>query len=167
MKKFYAGIGSRETPIKLQEEINKIVELLNKHKYILRSGGAVGADIMFEKNTILKEIYLPWKGYNKNESLLFNDNKEGWEMAEKYHPAWHKLTLGAKKMMVRNCYQILGFNLNEPVDFVICWTKDGKASGGTGQALRITKDLNIPIYNLYNQGIYIEIYKKLNTISLF
>lgn len=167
MKKYYAGIGSRETPIKLQTEIDKIVNLLNNHNYILRSGGAVGADSMFEKNAIMKEIFLPWKEYNGNKSLLFNDNIIGWDMAKKYHPAWNNLTHGAKKMMVRNCYQILGYDLNTPVDFVVCWTKGGKLKGGTAMAMRIAMDLNIPIYNLYNDNIYEEIYKKLNTISLF
>lgn len=47
-------------------------------------------------------------------------------------------------------YQVLGYDLKTPSDMVICWTKDGGASGGTGQALRIAKDYNIPIYNLYN-----------------
>lgn len=40
--------------------------------------------------------------------------------------------------------------------FVVCWTSDGKDSGGTGQALRIARDRNIPVYNLYNKGVYEE-----------
>lgn len=50
--------------------------------------------------------------------------------------------------MSRNSYQVLEKDLNTPVEFVLCWTKDGKASGGTGQAMRIAKDKNIPIFNL-------------------
>jgi hypothetical protein len=35
---------------------------------------------------------------------------------------------------------------------VVCWTKDGKSSGGTGQALRIAEYYSIPIFNLKNDG---------------
>jgi hypothetical protein len=34
---------------------------------------------------------------------------------------------------------------------VVCWTSDGKASGGTGQAIRIAKYYEIPTYNLNNK----------------
>ncbi len=165
--KYYAGIGSRETPLALRSLIDKIVEYLNTKDYILRSGGADGADLMFENKTIKKEIFLPWKGYNNSTSLLYLDTKEGWELAEKYHPAWDKLSDGAKKMMVRNGYQVLGFDLNTPVDFVICWTKNGKMMGGTSQALRIAKAYNIPIFNLYHEDAYKQLVNFINPFSLF
>ena len=165
--KYYAGIGSRETPRNLIPTIDKIVELLNDKGYTLRSGAADGADKFFEEKTIKKEIFLPWKGYNNHTSLLYNDTPDGWKLAEKYHPNWNALSDGAKKMMVRNGYQVLGFDLNTPVEFIVCWTRDGKASGGTGQALRIAKDKGITIFNLYNENAYRELYKHLNPFTLF
>jgi len=75
-------------------------------------------------------------------------------MAKKYHPNWNRLSIGAQKLMVRNCMQILGFTGDIPTDFVVCWTKDGKASGGTGQAIRIADDYQIPVYNIYNPKDY-------------
>ena len=54
------------------------------------------------------------------------------------------------RLMARNCYQVLGKDLETPSEFIICWTKDGQATGGTGQALRIAKKNNIPVFNLYN-----------------
>lgn len=165
--KYYAGIGSRETPRNLIPTINKIVDMLNDKGYILRSGAAEGADKFFENNAAQTEIFLPWKGYNGHESLLYKDTKEGWELAEKYHPRWNSLSDGAKKMMVRNGYQVLGFDLKTPVDFIVCWTKNGKMMGGTSQALRIAKDKGIPIFNLYHENTYKELYKHLNPFSLF
>jgi hypothetical protein len=53
--------------------------------------------------------------------------------------------------MTRNSFQVLGPDLQSPVSFVVCWTTGGKISGGTGQALRIAKDLSIPIFNLYDK----------------
>jgi len=163
--KYYAGIGSRETPINLQPLIDKIVNTLSE--YTLRSGGAPGADSMFEKNAINKEIFLPWKNFNNNKSTLFNISSDAFIIARKYHPSYDSLSDGAKKLMARNCYQILGFDLKSPVDFVICWTKDGKNTGGTGQALRIAKDLNIPIFNLYFDDCYKKLINHLNPNSLF
>jgi predicted Rossmann fold nucleotide-binding protein DprA/Smf involved in DNA uptake len=48
--KYYAGIGSRETPLPLKTTISYIANYLNSQGYILRSGGAPGADNMFEKS---------------------------------------------------------------------------------------------------------------------
>jgi hypothetical protein len=59
MHKYYAGIGSRETPEILIPIIDDIVICLNKLNYTLRSGGASGADSFFENKAKLKEIYLP------------------------------------------------------------------------------------------------------------
>jgi hypothetical protein len=146
---YYAGIGSRETPIELKEKIKIIVEHLNQKGYILRSGGAEGADSFFEEFADKKEIYLPWRGFNGNQSLLFNPSTEAFLMAEEYHPNFKMLSYGVKKLMARNCHQVLGQDLKTPVDFIVCWTKNGNINGGTGQALRIAKKLNIPVYNLF------------------
>ncbi len=54
----------------------------------------------------------------------------------------------SKKLHARNCFQILGYDLNSPSEFIICWTKSGKLVGGTAQGLRIAIKYNIKIYNL-------------------
>lgn len=41
----------------------------------------------------------------------------------------------------------MGWDLSTLSDFVICYTKGGKGSGGTGQALRIAKVYNVPIFD--------------------
>ena len=51
MVKYYAGIGSRLTPIELKPTIEYIVNFLEVKNYILRSGGANGADSFFEDGT--------------------------------------------------------------------------------------------------------------------
>ena len=154
---YFAGVGSRETPIELKPIIESIVEILNKKGWILRSGGANGADIMFEFLAERKEIYLPWKGFNNNPSIMFGYTKEAENIARKFHPKFDKLSKGAQACMARNSYQILGSNLDAPVKCVICYTPTGKATGGTGQAIRIAKAYNIPIFNLKNIGVYEEL----------
>jgi len=68
-------------------------------------------------------------------------------MAEKFHPYWHNLSQGARKLQARNNYQVLGWDLNTPSEFIICWTKKGKGQGGAGQAIRIAKAYNIPVFD--------------------
>ena len=158
MIKYYAGIGSRETSPGIEPMIEEISKILNKFGYVLRSGGADGSDYMFEKYFDgEKEIYLPWKGFNKNDSDLYLDNidpdliEKSKEIAKKFHPSWNFLSDGGRKLMIRNTFQILGKDLETPSSFVVCWTPGGKITGGTGQALRIAKSLSIPIFNLYDK----------------
>ena len=147
---FYAGIGSRKTPLGIQEQMTVFARVMNKEGYTLRSGGADGADMAFEKGAGGNcEIYLPWKGFNGNPSPLWPPSPEAFIMGKHYHKGWNNLSEDGKKYHARNCHQILGQDLKTPVEFVACWTKDGKASGGTGQAIRIAMDL----------GIYVEYFK--------
>lgn len=71
-------------------------------------------------------------------------------IAQHFHPAWDRCSQGAQKLHVRNVPQVLGRTLDKPVRFALCWTKDGRASGGTGQALRVAQHLSIPILNLHD-----------------
>jgi len=148
--RYYAGIGSRETPTELIPAIHRIAKRLHDIGFTLRSGGAPGADTFFEQAAgDKKEIFLPWKGFNDNPSPLYQPLPESYKIASKYHPAWHKLKRGARSLMARNSHQVLGPDLDSPIEFVLCWTKDGKATGGTGQALRMAAAMDIPVFNFY------------------
>ena len=137
MRVYYTGIGSRNIPDTYFNLIIAIAEYMAKQGYILRSNGK-------------KEIYLPWKNFNGNKSnLIFDDDIEAINIAKKYHPAYNGLSQGAKRLIARNGYQVLGKDLKTPSKYIICYT-DG--TGGTSQALRIAEDIqiNIPIFNLYH-----------------
>lgn len=148
---YYAGIGSRRTPTKFQTIFYEIGKYLGKKDFCLRSGGAMGADQAFERGCDLvlgnKEIYLPWKNFNASNSGLIVSDPRAFEIAEQFHPNWSNLSSGGRKLQARNSHQILGIDLNNPTNFVVCWTPDGKGSGGTGQALRIAKFYNIPVFD--------------------
>ena len=146
--KYYAGIGSRQTPSEVLSQMKHISVEFASNGYILRSGGAIGADMAFEfcLNDSQKEIFYA------------TDPIPMWAQVftEYFHPNPKRLDRYARKLISRNAMQILGRDGNTPVDFVVCWTKDGKASGGTGQAIRIANYFNIPVYNLYNEEYQIE-----------
>ena len=155
MKKYFAGIGSRETPESLIPTIQDLSQKLISLGFVLRSGGASGADSFWEnaydKFDGKKQIYLPWKNFNNNSSTLYEIKDWAVETAEIYHPNWNKLSETAKKLHSRNVYQIKGYNdyYDELSEFVICYTPDGKDSGGTAQAIRIARKIGIPVFNLY------------------
>jgi hypothetical protein len=156
--KYYTGIGSRETPNNILEIFTTIAGFLSKNNYILRSGRAKNADISFEigcdKINGKKEIFLPWKGFGDSDSLLIVHDIKAYEIASQFHPAWNKLSQGAKKLQARNTHQVLGWDLKTPSKFILCWTVNGSGKGGTGQALRIAEYFNIPIFDA---GKYKEI----------
>lgn len=152
--KKYAGIGARATPSNILKEMTKIATFLEKYGYTLRSGGAEGADTAFEQgvtSTDNCEIFLPWGMFNTHPSHLFPPHKKAFDIARVHHPKWSNLSDASQKLIARNSQQVLGQHLNENSEFIICWTPDGKASGGTGQAIRIATVYRIPVYNLFNE----------------
>lgn len=146
---YYAGIGSRETPSEVLDLFTYLAEYLGKRGLVLRSGGAPGADSAFEvgadRVNAPKDIYLPWRNFNNNPSPLCNVETQAMLLAEHYHPAWGRLSAAARKFHARNVYQVLGKNLSQPCDFILCYTPGGSQSGGTGQAIRVAKAYNVPI----------------------
>ena len=152
VRKTYAGIGSRETPKEVQEKMTGIAKRLSLLGYVLYSGGADGADAAFERGATHKKIFLPWKDFNGrledgNEYVVPPKNLD---FVNRFHPKPESLSRGGISLMSRNTYQVLGPDLKSPVEFVLCWTKDGKASGGTGQAIRVATHYKIPVFNLKN-----------------
>ncbi len=167
VEKFYTGIGSRKTPKEILDLIRRIAIWLNGKGYVLRSGHAIGADLAFEKAVWFdssNQIFVPWEGYNGSNSKYFHVLEPALKHAEKFHPAWNKLNLSSKLLIARNSYQVLGSRLNKPSRFVICYTLDGKDSGGTGQALRIAKANNIPVMNLYYDEVKKSIFDVLRCL---
>lgn len=154
--KYYSGIGSRNAPSEILNEMFKLGAFLANKNFILRSGAAEGSDEAFEKGCNseygLKEIYLPWKKFNGSNSHLYYENynnfKEALKISSKFHPCWNKLSIADKCLLGRNVYQVLGQDLQTLSNFVICYTDD-KKTGGTKHTLRIAKSYNIPIFNFF------------------
>lgn len=169
---FYTGIGSRETPIHIQQSMVEIASHLYEKGLRLRSGHAKGADQAFEDATPHLgecEIYLPWEGFQGSSSnwdgfytpnsFPHNVQERAYMIARQYHPAWHRCSPKAQDMHCRNVHQVLGKTLDRPSKFVVCWTPGGKAGGGTGQAIRIARGVDVPVFDLgdeRNQQLFME-----------
>ena len=150
--KYYAGIGSRKTPSHILNIMTNIARNLEEIGYTLRSGGADGADKAFADGCKNKEIYIPWKGFNGITDATYTEaTKDAFLIASNVHPAWDRCSYGAKKLHARNVHQIFGQNIHDEDNyssFVVCWTPNGQAIGGTATAIKLAKQRNIPVYNL-------------------
>jgi len=178
---FYTGIGARKTPDDILYLIGNIASNMGESGFTLRSGGANGADSAFEKGCCVvngkKEIYLPWKGFNGNKSDLYEIPDAAFIQAEIFYmpSRWKHCKQSVKKLMARNMQQVRGKNLDVKTDFVICWTPDGcetltdrkRTTGGTGQAIAYADALNIPVFNLANEGTIKRITKHIELMGVF
>lgn len=135
----YAGIGSRSTPPPVQVSMTQIACQLENKRYVLRSGGAKGADQAFEsgvKYSQFKQIFLASDA--TSDSII---------LASSFHPAWNNCNQYARQLHGRNAMIILGPDLKSPVDFVLFWSLD-ETKGGTSMGIQIAKVYGIPTYNL-------------------
>lgn len=139
----YAGIGHRETPANILMLIERIAVKMKHLGWWLESGGAEGCDTAF------------WSGAHPNANvwLVQHVQQRHLDHAAQFHPAWDKCSDFTKRLHARNSIIMLGISLNNPVNAVICYTKNGKITGGTGQALRIAEHYKIPVSNIGSHGI--------------
>lgn len=151
---YYTGVGSRELPLEVYNCFIKIGTYLATIGIKLRSGGASGSDEGFEKgvdispNPNLKDIYVPWDGFNNSDSrLIVGNNDKAKEIAKEYHTHWENLNYASKKLATRNVFQVLGDDLNTPSEFLLCYTRNGSVTGGTALAINIAKAYNVPVFN--------------------
>lgn len=177
--KYFTGVGSRNTPYGVMDIIYSLSWKLKNKGYLLRSGGANGADTSFEEaflenyhTNFTKNIYIPWDGFNSRYEEFgytvarkLSNHGEALRIAESVHPAWDRCSSGAKLLHARNVYQVLGHNLDDPSKFLICWAeedKNGNIKGGTQTAWKLAEVFGVPRFNLYRSEDFNRIISFLN-----
>jgi hypothetical protein len=131
--------------------MTRVAQRLEQLGYILRSGGAKGADTAFEQGAKNKQIF-----------YASDATPAAISIASKMHPAWDRLPEYVQMLHSRNVFQVLGPDLiiDERSSFLLCWTPDGaenkrettRVTGGTGQAIRIASAYDVAVFNLRNPG---------------
>lgn len=160
--KYITIVGSRNTPKEICKELTQIASEFSQKDWIIRSGGANGADLAGELGADLtqgkKEIYLPWKKFNGNSSTLVAPEFENWNEALEILSSVYSLSAPKSilKLHGRNVYQVLGRDLKTPSDIVVCFTDDGKIIGGTATAINLALKNNIPVFNLGNNIVNVK-----------
>lgn len=165
MTLFYTGVGSRKTPPAILHLMRLLADKLASMGYTLRSGGAEGADSAFEDGATAKEIYRPEDA-----------TPMALKMAAAVHPKWGYCSGYAKRLHARNCFQVLGRELDTPSCMLICWTPDGAtcaaectfvpggvSTGGTATAIRLAELHDVPVRNLARPDHYAAAMRFLNS----
>ena len=158
MSKVYAGIGSRslsQADLQLCSNIGKYLAELG---WELHTGACTGADQAFAEGALSAGgrvlLFLPWPNYEfqwvqsaniRGAYTITDIHQEAKKSVHKYHPSPGRLSRGAFNLHARN-YMII-----EGCKFVIAFPSKKLGGGGTGQGLRIAKDLNIEIINISTQ----------------
>ncbi len=143
---YYTGVWSRATPATILQLMQQIAVALMHAGYTLRSGGAVGADSAFARGA----------GLNSEIFYANQATPEAIAIAAQLHPNWGACTPFVRRLHGRNAFQVLGMNLNDQSEFLICWTPDGcvrhsersGTTGGTGTAISIASTYGVPVHNL-------------------
>lgn len=156
--KYYAGIGSRDTPSIALKAMAKISRELRSMGWVLRSGGSAGAEAAFEACAgTQKEIFGP-----RDLAITAAGHPEApyWTIdlikPHCYEFPFERMTSYSQALIARNAMQIVGVAGDSPVDLVICWTPTEDPThpdaGGSRFACRLAKSLDIPTINLRSDG---------------
>ena len=174
----YAGIGSRDLTPEQIEVCEKLGSWFAQCGHTLHTGNALGADQAFARganqvNPELVHLWLPWGSYESGAVQPGNvrhvlgeyspDMLAALEVeVREFHPAWHRLKQGGRKLMMRNGLIISPASkpskkqvaMRKPVDLVIAFPNPNKpGGGGTGHGLRLaSKKYGIPIVDLTKEN---------------
>ncbi len=168
--KYYAGIGSRETPDDVLRLMVDAACWLSHRDWTLRSGHAVGADRAFEIGAAGKAvIYLPWNGfgtqaYKADSGMKVLGRKVCLSTAE-YAQKYRSLVDAgirndatasqvAQSLHGRNWCQVFGHSEHDKASvFVLCWCREvnGRAQGGTATAVNLAELHGIEVINLWHK----------------
>ncbi len=165
----YTGIGSRKIlpgpGITHHGFMKYLAKLFSMKGLTLRSGGAIGADTAFESGCDLdsgkKEIFLHKRrvgqrtanGVDSFDSTTSPCWKEAHALAKRFHPFYKTMSQNSRDLHARNVFQVLGWEMNNPTDFVVFGATPvegsfGLVEGGTNTAVQIAKANGIPTFNL-------------------
>lgn len=160
-----ALVGSRKAPVRILNLAYQLAQEMAKRGLRMTSGGAPGMDHTWEMgyrsiNRQLMTIFLPNKGFNgkkpDGECYFTVDDAhlivQADEIIQDLHPYYDDLEGFAYNAHIRNCFQILGKNLDTPADEVFLWAPPSGTSvtGGTRTAFELAKQYNIQTWNLYH-----------------
>lgn len=161
---FYTGVGSRQTPPEILAWITQTAAHLDALGWVVRTGGADGADTAFERGAVHAQLFLPWAGFNGHQSPWCEPPERAYLMARDAHPVWERLSAGGRALHARNAQQVLGGNLDCPSKFLLCWTPDGceepgertNKTGGTATAIILAARRGIPVFNMQRGALSFE-----------
>lgn len=106
----YTGVGARNTPDRILDIMEHVGYVLAQRGYVLRSGGAEGADKAFEAGCDAahgnKKIYIPWSGFNNyipDGVSIMIDLRESCRIAQEQRNASNRHIEKLQDMLAQCC----------------------------------------------------------------
>lgn len=172
----FACIGSRETPDDVLFRLKALGKAFVWAGHLIVSGNCAGPDQAFARggNSVDEtkvSLFVPWCGYeaqaihpaNMVFVLDFMDVarvQAAAEIGQALHPAWHRLSLAARRMHTRNVLLV------QEADRVYGYLNHEKlGKGGTGMGFRVAKHLSIPTWDLSDPNVLHEVEKEFGTYA--
>lgn len=176
MARYFTGVGARYgVPQSVYERVDRIGRYLIGIGYKCRTGDAVGMDAAWRHISQPDcEFYAPKTRSNPlpGARIIVDERyRLAKQITRQHHPYFHNLNDFDAELQIRNVFEVLGEDVNDPSEFLICWTKDGsekktsKETGGTGQAIRLAIAYNVPVFNLYHSDAEERLAKHLKYLN--
>lgn len=171
MQKYFAGVGSRETPKNIMELMIRLGRTATDLGYKFRSGDAYNADKAFwygvqqskKFEDIGAEIIIiedGFRGRTTDEKIFYDYSKlsqdikdQCMEIAKGVRGSFHGLNEMGIALHSRNVVQIKGLDLKSNVDILFLYAplnRNGRVKGGTATAHDLAVKEEVPVIkNLY------------------
>lgn len=161
----YAGVGSRKLPAWAYAYLKQLAIELGRRGYAASTGDADGSDAAIFEGCIEAgtpvTVYAGRGKASRPEGIRFasftpEQQARSLALAKQFHPNWTALSEDGRWLMARNGFQVLGPDLDAPVNALFCYAPGSRfegdrlasVSGGTGQAVRLAYAHDIPAYNI-------------------
>lgn len=171
----YAVVGNPNPPAPMIDKINRLIPMLDKKGYTLRTGAMDGLEEVAEKLAPSRmEVHLPFKGFKNRESKFTFNTDRTKAIAALANPVYEQLKPGAQSFICKDARLIFGGNSQSTASFLLVWTEDGAESiaecnsktGFAQTAIRLAGAAGIPIFNLTHQDAEERIAQHLLACSL-
>lgn len=148
-----ACVGRRDLSERTAELLHRIGQQLAAQGRTIVSGNATGSDQAYAAGAnavkpTLVELWLPWPGFERTAIVIGNvvricEQARCFEIAAAHHPAWDRLSQGARRLFARNV------GIVEGADIVLALPNHQKpGGGGTGHAMRLARAMEKRVVDL-------------------
>jgi hypothetical protein len=156
--KAYGGLCNPDAPDSVMSQMKTLAERLEAKGYTLRTNGAKGGEASMEAGSSDVEAHIPWRNFNEHPSKLNRTTDEAKAVIRQFAPGFDGLKPAVQTIIASKAHVILGKDLKNPIQFLICWTQDGAETmaqrnaktGYIGVGIALAASLKIPVFNLKN-----------------
>ncbi|MDF9399078.1 hypothetical protein [Vibrio sp. 1180_3] len=163
--RYYSIFSNTTAPSEIRTVMYRVAASLADKGYVQRSGGNSVEKPFISGATILSgseqksKIMLPWDGFGDQRIGSGNyvgNQKLAQQMAKRYLKGFNRLKPEQRLIVARQVYVLLGKELKQHSEFLLCYTDDGATSHIDTKnksfefILRLASNYGIRVFNFRN-----------------